>query len=89
MKQKKVLRNIFFEPLLQKYQEGVEDKVRGSEFVFDSVYLLHYNLHKITLNRGGSNIDSPKWLSNKKPTINPNNNYDKCFQYTITVALNH
>ena len=38
MKQKKVLRNIFFEPLLQKYQEGVEDKVRGSEFVFDSVY---------------------------------------------------
>ena len=89
MKQKKVLRNFFFEPLLQKYQEGVEDKVRGSEFVCDIVYLLHYNLHKISLNRGGSNIDSPKWLNNKKPTINPKNNYDKCFQCTITIALNH
>ena len=44
--------------------------MRGNEFVFDSIDLLHYNLHKINLNRGGSNIDSPKWLKNKKATIN-------------------
>ena len=25
----------------------------------------------------------------KKATINPKNNDDKCFQYEITVALNH
>ena len=42
----------------------------GSEFVFDSIDLLHYNLHKISLNRSGSYIDSPKWLKNKKATIN-------------------
>ena len=36
-----------FESLLQKYQEGLEEKMRGSEFVFDSIDLLHYNLHKI------------------------------------------
>ena len=60
-----------FESLLQKYQEGLEEKMRGSEFVFDSIDLLHYNLHKITLNRGGSYIDSPKWLKNKTATINP------------------
>ena len=41
--------------------------MRGSEFVFDSIDLLHYNLHKISLNRGGSYIDYPKWL--KKATI--------------------
>ena len=40
--------------LLQKYQEGSEEKIRGSEFVFDSVDLLHYKLHKISPNRGGS-----------------------------------
>ena len=34
--------------------------MRGSSFVFDGVDLLHYNLHKIRLNRGGSYIDSPK-----------------------------
>ena len=40
--------------------------MRGGKFVFDSVDLLHYNLHKISLNQGGSNKDSPKWLKNKK-----------------------
>ena len=42
-----------FESLLQKYQDELEEKIRGNEFVFDSVDLLHYNLHKISLNRGG------------------------------------
>ena len=34
-------------------------------------------------------LDSPKWLKIKKATINPKNNDDKCFQYPLTVALNH
>ena len=63
--------------------------MRGSEFIFDSVDALHYNLNKISLTRGGSYIDSPKWLKNKKATINPKNNDDKCFQYVLTVALNY
>ena len=42
----------------------------GNEFVFDTIDLLHYNLHKISLNRSGSYIDSPKWLKNKKAKIN-------------------
>ena len=49
-----------FESLLQKYQEGLEGKMRESEFAFDSVDLLHYNLLKISLSRGKSYIDSPK-----------------------------
>ena len=28
-------------------------------------------------------------VKNKKSTINPKNNDDNCFQYTLTVALNH
>ena len=63
--------------------------MRGSEFVFDNVDSLSCKLHKISLNRGGSYIDSPKWLKNKKTAINPKNNDDKCFQYAITVSLNH
>ena len=62
--------------------------MRGSEFLFDSVDLLYYKLHKISLDRGGSYIDSPKWLKNKKATLNSKNNDNKCFQYAITVALN-
>ena len=49
---------------------------------------MYYDLNKISLSRGGSYIDSPKWLKNKKVTINPKNNDDKCFQYALTVALN-
>ena len=56
----------FFKSLLQKYQEGLEESMRGSEFVFDSVDLLYQNLQKISQKRGGSYIDSPKWLKNKK-----------------------
>ena len=78
-----------FESFLQKYQEGLEVSVRGSECVYDSVDVLYYNLNKVSLSRGGSYIDSPKWLKNKKATINPKNNDDKCFQYALTVALNY
>ena len=34
-------------------------------------------------------MNSPQWLKNKKTTINPRDNDDKCFQYAVTVALNH
>ena len=78
-----------FESFLLKYQEGLEESMRGSEFVYDSVDVLYYNLNKVILSRGGSYINSPKWLKNKKATINPKNKDDKCFQYALTVALNY
>ena len=78
------------ESLLQKYQEGLENSMKGSNFAFDSVDLSYYHLQKASLSRkGGSFIDSPKWLKNKKATINPKNNDNNCFQYALTVALNY
>ena len=74
---------------MQRYQEKLEESVRESEFIFDSVDALCYDFNKITLSRGESYIDSPEWLKNKNATINPKNNEDKCFQYALTVALNH
>ena len=62
--------------------------MRGNKFAYDSVDGLYYNLNKVSLSRGGSDIDCPKWLKNKKATINPKKN-DKCFQYALTVALNY
>ena len=76
--------------LLQIYQNVLEESMKGSEFTCDSVDLLYYHLHKTSLNRGGSYVDSPEWLKNKRTTINPKNKKDNnCFQYTLTVALNH
>ena len=49
-----------FEFFLQKYQEGLEESMRGSRFTYDSVDAMYYNLNKVSLSRGGSHIDSPK-----------------------------
>ena len=84
-----VIENLF-RSFLQSYQENLEEKMRGLEFVFDDINLLHYDRNKISLNRGESYINSPDWIENKKATINPQNKKDnKCFQYALTVALNH
>ena len=77
-----------FESFLQKYEENLQEKMKGSDFEFDGVNFLYYDFNKISINRGGSYIDSPKWLKDKKSTINPINNDCKCFQYTVTLALN-
>ena len=78
-----------FESLLKKYQEGLEESLRGSEFIFDGVDASYYDLNKISLSRDKSYIDFLEWLKNKKATINPKNNDDKCFQYALTIALNY
>ena len=49
---------------------------------------MYYDFNKISLNKGGLYIDSPKWIKNKKSTINPKNNDYKCFQYAVTLVLN-
>ena len=46
-----------FGSLLQKYKEGLEKSMKISEFIFDSV---DYKLHKISLKRAESYIDSLK-----------------------------
>ena len=79
-----------FKSLLQRYQEGLEKSMKGSEFIFDSVDLLYYHLQKTSLKRTRSSyIDSPKWLKNKKAIINPKNNDNNCFQYALTIALTY
>ena len=47
-----------FKCFLQRYQEGLEDSMRESNFIFDSVNSLYYNLNKISLSRGGSCIET-------------------------------
>ena len=78
-----------FKYFLKRYQEGLETKMKGSNFIFKRVDSLCYHLHKISLNRESSYIDSPKWLKAKGATINPKNKDNECFKYAITVALNH
>ena len=82
-----IIKELFRSPLLI-YQENLQEKMKGSDFAFDGVNYLYYDLNKISISKGGSYIDSPKWLKDKKSTINPKNNDYECFQYAVTLALN-
>ena len=55
----------------ERYQEGLETKMRGSSFTFDHIDLLEYQFHRISLNRGSSYVKSPECIKNKGVTINP------------------
>ena len=82
--------NKLINSFMKRYQEGLETKMKGSSYIFECIDLLEYHLHKISLNRGSSYIESPIWIKNKGLTINPQSTEDdKCFQYAITTALNY
>ena len=82
--------NKLIHSFMKRYQEGLETKMKGSSYIFERIDLLEYHLHKISLNRGSSYIDSPIWIQNKGVTINTKNTKDNnCFQYAITPALNY
>ena len=83
-----IIREIF-DSFLYNYQKELKI-IKGSDFVFESVDLLDYQLHRVRLKRGGSYIKFPKWLLNKGATINPKNeNDDECFRWSIISALNY
>ena len=81
-----IIREIF-RSFLHNYQQELK-MIKGSDFVFESVDLLDYKLHRVRLKRGGSYIKSPKWLLNKGATINPKNeNDDEYFRWSLISAL--
>ena len=75
--------------LLQKYQDNLQNKMKGSDFIFNGINYLYYDLNRIAISKGGSYIESPKWLKDKKCTINQKNTDNKYFQYATHLALNH
>ena len=64
---------------LNNYQKEEIILRNGNNFVFESV----------DLRRRRSYIKSLEWVLNKTATRNPKNKDNKCFQYSMTVALNH
>ena len=58
--------NKLFNTFCRRYQEGLETKMKGSSFTFERIELLEYHLHKISLNRSSSYINSPEWIKKKR-----------------------
>ena len=61
----------------------------GRDFILDCVHLLYYKCQRINPNRGGSCKGFPDCIKTKKEQQIPPIKKKKCFQYNVTVALNH
>ena len=80
--------NMLIETFKQIYQEGLETRKLGSNYVFNHVKLLENHFHKISINRGSPYLPTLDWIGNKKCTINPKNIKDnRCYLYAIVIAL--
>ena len=66
----KVMKELF-ESLFSRYQIGLEESIKDTNFLVGFIGLLYYKCHKIILSCSRSCIDSAKWIkklkSNKKP----------------------
>ena len=57
-----------FKSFLHRYQEGLEESMRGNEFAYDSVDALYYNLNKVSLSRDGLCIERRQEIQKIKIT---------------------
>ena len=55
----------------------------NSRFVFDEFLYLGINFHQLNLMRGSSYLPLPDWLVRKKAIVNPHNNDEECFKWSV------
>ena len=60
----------------------------NSRFVFDEFLYLDVNFHQLSLTRGSSYLPLPDWLERKKAIVNPYNDDDECFKWSVIAAEN-
>ena len=55
----------------------------NSRFVFDEFLYLDVNFHQLNLTRGSSYLPLPDWLARKKAIVNPHNDNEECFKWSV------
>ena len=68
-----------------KFQIG-NPALLNSRFVFDEFLYLDVNFHQLDLMRGSSYLPLPDWLVRKKVIVNPHNNDEECFKWSVIAA---
>ena len=58
----------------------------NSRFVFDEFLYLDVNFHLLNLTRGSSYLPLPDWLARKKVIVNPHNDDEECFKWSVITA---
>ena len=75
-----------FDDLIKKHHDLTES-LKNVDLMSEAIESIIYNFTEIIISN--TFAESPEWIKNKKCTINPQNKENKCFLYSITVALNY
>ena len=60
----------------------------NSRFVFDEFLYLDVNFHQLNLTRSSSYLPLPDWLARKIAIVNPHNDDEECFKWSVIAAEN-
>ena len=60
----------------------------NSRFVFDEFLYLDVNFYQLNLMRGSSYLPLPDWLASEKEIVNPHNDDDECFKWSVIAGEN-
>ena len=55
----------------------------NSRFIFDEFLYLDVNFHQLSLMRASSYLPLPDWLVRKKAIVNPHNDDEECFKWSV------
>ena len=58
----------------------------NSRFVVDEFLYLDVDFHQLNLMRGSSYLPLPDWLARKKVIVNPHNNDEEFFKWSVITA---
>ena len=58
----------------------------NSRFVFDEFLYVDINFHQLNLTRGSSYLPLLYWLACKKAIVNPHNDDEECFKWSVIAA---
>ena len=74
--------------MIAHMKEQIENPaLSNSRFVFDEVLFTNVDFHQLNLMRGSSYLPLPDWLAHKKAIINPKNEDQECFKWTVIAAM--
>ena len=69
-----------------KFQIENHAVLLNSRLVFNEFLYLDVNFYQLNLTRGSSYLPLPDWLARKKAIVNPHNNDEECFKWSVIAA---
>ena len=76
--------------MINHMREQIENPALiNSRFVLEEVLFMDVNFHRLNLTRGGTHLPLPKFIERRKAVINPQNQDNNCFKWSVIAALHN